>query len=118
MTPREVLAAAVAGFTVALMFLIPPDPWMWIVWSIVAFVLALVATAIIWLGDRPTTEALRMMWPALIAGAAFAIVAVLAATLETRGSAGIIRNYSLLAVAMLAIVALFLMSYERSRFGQ
>ena len=91
---------------------------MWTVWAVFAAVLAGVAAMALAIGsdsEVPASHRLRAMGAGLAAALAFAIIAVLAATLETRGYDHIEQVYGVLAFGMLLVVATFLMSYERRR---
>lgn len=114
------LAAAVAAYSVFLVAWIGPDPWMWRIWAGVIVVLGMVVGGLVFIArqdddETPTKALLVGMVPGVVATCGFAVVAVLAAVLETRSSETLNARYWALGFGMLLIVALYLASYDRRR---
>jgi hypothetical protein len=120
---RELLAIGTVCYTGYLVFRVPPDGWMLGVWGAVAAVLVAVVTAAV-VGQNLLAEGdprpgvlhpLRRMIPAVTATACFAVIAVLAAALETRALPDRDMVYWLLGIGMVPVVLLYLSSYERGQ---
>lgn len=122
---RDTLATGTLVATAGIVAWAPVQPWMLGVWAVAAVVLAVVTGAVVLLsresgspGDATVpsvTTVLHRLFPGVAATACFAVIAVLAANLETPRYAGDATLYWLLGGDMVLVVALYLASYDRGR---
>lgn len=118
---RDTLAVVTLAATAGILAWAPVQGWMLAVWGVVALVLAAVTGGLLFLSREDDEEAppvravLHRLFPGLAATAAFAVIAVLAANLETPEHAGDATLYWLLGGDMVLVVALYLASYDRGR---
>ncbi len=104
------LSIATLLYSIALIPWLGPDPWMWRVWFPAWIVFTAIAVPF-----AVRTRNWRTPLAPWSAAVAFSIVAVLAAVMETRSYANVGTVFWILGIGMTGSVALFLMSYDRSK---